>query len=327
MPKTLKEAIEFYSNEQTCIDTVAMLRWPEGKPVCPKCGAVEQERKHYWLDSQKRWKCYACRKQFSVKVNSVFEDSPLPLSKWLMSMWMLVNCKNGVSSHEIARAIGISQKAAWHLLHRIRHVLGTTPETMMGGPGCVVSCDETYVGGLVKFMHRSAVRKRFLGMPTSGNSPIHKTPVFGMHDRETRQVRATVVPNVNRETLQNAILENVHKKTTVHTDQWRGYETLAAKDFIHETVNHMQEFVRGQVHTQAMENFWSLLKRGLKGTYVAVEPYHLDRYVQEQVFRFNNRATKENPLTDADRFTLALSQVAGKRLQFKELTGKVSGSC
>ena len=326
MPKTLKEAIEYYSDEQVCIDTVAMLRWPEGKPVCPKCGQAEGERKHYWLATQKRWKCYACRKQFSVKVDSVFEDSPLHLSKWLMAMWLLVNCKNGVSSYEIARSIGISQKAAWHLLHRIRYVLGNMEESLIGGPGCVVSCDETFVGGLVKNMHRTTVAKRFKGMPTAGNSPTHKTPVMGMHDRETRQVRARVVPNVNRETLQNMILANIQRKTTLHTDQWRGYQEIAARDFVHETVKHMQEFVRGQVHTQGIENFWSLLKRGLKGTYVAVEPLHLDAYVQEQVFRYNNRATVDNPLTDTDRFALALSQIAGKRLQFKELIGKVPGS-
>jgi transposase-like protein len=150
-----------------------------------------------------------------------------------------------------------------------------------------------------------------------------KTPVLGMLDRSSRQVRAKVIPNVKRETLQNEILSHIEKKSTIYTDQWVGYEKLTANDFVHDTVNHLKEYVRGQVHTQGMENFWSLLKRGLRGTYVAVEPFHLDRYVDEQVFRYNNRATKENPLDDADRFMLAVSQIAGKRLTYAELTGKV----
>ena len=145
---------------------------------------------------------------------------------------------------------------------------------------------------------------------------------MGMLDRETRQVRARVVPNVKRETLQNAILDQIEKGSTVYTDRAVGYDNLAAREFVHETVNHVEEYVRGEVHTQSIENFWSLLKRSLRGTYVAVEPYHLDAYVGEQVFRFNNRATKDNPLNDADRFSLAVSQIAGKRLTYAQLTGK-----
>lgn len=337
MPKTLKEAVQYYADEQVCIDTVAALRWPEGKPVCPKCGTVEGERKHYWFATQKRWKCYACRKQFSVKVDSVFEDSPLSLSIWLMAMWMLVNCKNGVSSYEIARTTGISQKAAWHLLHRIRYALGRTPQTLIGGAGQVVEADEVYLGGEPKNRHRSvrgeAIQRRMqqCGVgnryrSTAGRG-TEKIPVFGVLDRETRQVRAQVLPYVRRDVLMEAILSNVEKRSRIHTDGLRDYRSLKALDFVHETVDHIREYVRGDVHTNGIENFWSLLKRGLKGTYVAVEPFHLDKYLDEQIFRFNNRATKDNPLNDTDRFALALSQIAGKRLQFKELTGKVSGSC
>lgn len=150
-----------------------------------------------------------------------------------------------------------------------------------------------------------------------------KAAVMGMLDRETRKVRAKMIPNVKREVLQAEILEHIEKKSTVYTDGWVGYDNLAAQDFVHETVNHVEEYVRGQVHTQGIENFWSLLKRGLKGTYVAVEPFHLDRYLDEQMSRYNNRATKDNPLTDADRFALALSRVANKRLTYAELTGKL----
>jgi len=146
---------------------------------------------------------------------------------------------------------------------------------------------------------------------------------MGMLDRDLREVRAKVIPNVKREVLQSEIIEGIEKGSTVYTDGYSSYDRLSAQDYIHETVNHVEEYVRGEVHTQGIENFWSLLKRGLKGTYVAVEPFHLDRYVTEQIFRYNNRATKDNPLNDSDRFLLALSQVAGKRLTYAELTGKV----
>jgi transposase-like protein len=208
------------------------------------------------------------------------------------------------------------------MLHRIRLAMESKSFVKFGGPeSAPVEVDETFVGGRIQNMHHSKVRAKYKGKPVGGWS--QKAIVMGMRDRETRQVRAKVIPDVNRETLQNEILANIEKKSKVYTDQAQGYYNLSRRDFVHDTVNHMQEYVRGQVHTQGIENFWSLLKRGLKGTYVAVEPFHLDRYVTEQVFRFNNRATKDNPLTDADRFMLAVSQISGKRLTYAELTGKV----
>ncbi len=292
------------------------MRWPNGV-VCGLCGADQP----YYLKTQKRWKCRKCRKQFSVKVNSIFEDSPISLSKWLPALWLLVNCKNGISSHELARDLGVTQKTAWFILHRLRLALDHKTVDKIGGRrGGPIEIDETFVGGAAKNMH--AARRSAL---KSGLKGDHKTVVMGMLDRNTRQVRAKVIPNVKRETLQNEILNQVERKTPIYTDAAPGYDFLNVRDFVHETVNHLEEYVRGEVYTQGIENFWSLLKRGLKGTYVAVEPFHLDRYVAEQVFRFNNRATKDNPLDDADRFLLALSQVANKRLTFKELTGK-SGS-
>ncbi|HZL29042.1 MAG TPA: IS1595 family transposase [Acidobacteriaceae bacterium] len=307
-PHTLTEAIRYYSNVQTCIDAVAALRWADGKPVCPKCHVVEGERKHYWLDAQKRWKCYSCRKQFSVKVGSIFEDSPLSLDIWLIALWMLCNCKNGVSSYEIGRATGIAQKSAWFVLQRCRLVLKDVKHVQIeGGP---VETDESFIGGKPKNMH--AKRRKQIGQKD------HKTPVMGMLNRETRQVRTMVIPNVKRETLQNKILEHVALGSTVYTDGAAGYDKLASLDFIHETVNHVDEYVRGSVSTQAIENFWSCLKRTLNGTYIAVEPFHLDRYLDEQVFRFNNRIN----MNDGDRFVKALSQVGGKRLTWVELTGK-----
>ncbi len=319
-PKTLQQAIQYFSDEQTCIDTVAMMRWPNGVR-CPYC-IGENATRPYYLKTAKRWKCRSCRNQFSVKKFSIFEDSPIPLQKWLPALWMLVNCKNGISSYEIHRDLGISQKSAWFVLHRLRLAVKTgNLGTKLGGTESGgVEVDETFVGGKLKNMHRDR-RARFAAESGHTGGPTGKTVVMGMLDREARQVRAKVVPNVKRETLQNEILDNVKYGSPVYTDDAVPYDGLAHK-YVHEVVNHMEKYVDGKVHTNGIENFWSLLKRNLKGTYVAVEPFHLERYVDEQVFRFNNRATADNPLTDSDRFLLALSQVAGKRLTFAELTGK-----
>jgi transposase-like protein len=204
------------------------------------------------------------------------------------------------------------------MLQRIRYALQNGLWGKMGGNGGPVEVDETFIGGKPKNMHAS--RRNSLHLAFRGRD--NKTPVMGMLDRESRQVRAKVIPNAKREALQRHILNEIEKGSTVYTDGWTGYDNLAAQDYVHETVTHMQEYVRGKVHTNGIENFWSLLKRGLNGTYVAVEPFHLHRYVDEQAFRYNNRATKDNPLTDYDRFILALSQVSGKKLTYAELTGK-----
>jgi transposase-like protein len=316
-PKTLLEAIRYFSSEQVCIDAIASLRWPDGHPVCPNCNVVEGERKHYWLATQRRWKCYACRKQFSVKVGTIFEDSPIGLDKWMVALWMLCNCKNGVSSYEIARGTGITQKSAWFVLQRLRLVLKTVPVHAMGWtPRDPIEIDETYIGGKPRNMH--AKRRMAMG------DTDHKTIVMGMLSRDTREVRATVIPDAKRVTLQAQILKNVGRSSHVFTDQHVGYDGLAkVNDYVHKTVNHMEEYVNGRVHTQGIENFWSLLKRTLSGTYVAVEAVHLDRYLDEQTYRFNNRKN----MNDGTRFRKALSQVAGKRLTYAELTGKVPASC
>jgi transposase-like protein len=312
-PKTLQEAITYFADPGNCVEYLVAQRWPDGV-VCPTCGRTDVSyvpKRQVWQCKTRHPKC-----QFSVKVGTIFEDSPIPLDKWLMAMWMVANCKNGISSWEIHRSLGVTQKTAWFMLHRIRLAMKDEHVGKLGsGP---VEVDETFIGGKVANMHRKAVRRRNIGR-TGGSD---KAAVMGLLDRDSRQVRAKVVPNVKRETLQNEILAQVERKSTVYTDGHVGYDHLAAKDYIHETVNHVEEYVRGQVHTQGIENFWSLLKRGLKGTYVAVEPFHLDRYVDEQVFRFNNRATKDNPLNDSDRFALVVSQIVGRRITYKELTGK-----
>lgn len=323
-PKTLLEAIQYFSDEQVCIDTVAGMRWPDG-PICPEC----ETENPYYIKTQKRWKCRECRIQFSVKRGSIFEDSPISLTKWLPAMWLLVNCKNGISSYEISRDLGVTQKTAWFMLQRLRLVLkAMNMDSKLGGPdGGEVEIDESFVGGKLKNMHRSKIKGLKLARIDRDKHEYqtrypNKTAVLGMLDRDTRQVRAKVVPDVKRETLQKEILNNVHHGSAVYTDQAVAYDKLK-QNFIHDTVNHVDAYVKGRVHTNGLENFWSLMKRNLAGTYVAVEPFHLDRYLDEQMFRFNNRATKDNPLDDADRFLLALSQVANRRLTYAELTGKL----
>jgi transposase-like protein len=314
-PKTLTDAIRFYADPMNCINAVKEMRWADGEPECPHCSA----KRNYWLAKQMRWKCAKCRKQFTAKTGTVFEDSPISLDKWLIGIWLVANCKNGISSYEIARHVGVTQKSAWFMLHRIRYALQNGSLEQFGGPESgPVEVDETFIGGKPKNMHLKARLKMKQG--------VHANPkmtVMGMLDRESRQVRAKVIPNAKRDVLQAEIMREIEQGSTVYTDGWTGYDNLKAHNYVHETVTHINEYVKGQVHTQGIENFWSLLKRGLNGTYVAVEPFHLSRYVDEQVFRFNNRATKDNPLTDYDRFMLALSQISGKRLTYAELTGKV----
>jgi transposase-like protein len=318
-PKTLQQAIRYFTDEQVCIDTVAQIRWPNG-PVCPAC----EHKEHYYLKTQKRWKCKECYKQFTVKLGTIFEDSPLGLDKWLVALWMLVNCKNGISSYEVSRALGVTQKSAWFMLHRLRLALQSGSISKLGSTGGEVEVDETYVGGRAKNMHRDR-RLRLAQIRSQrirGNVKMEKAVVMGILDRKEAKVRAAVIPNVRRETLQNIVLEEILGGSKVYTDQNPAYCGLA-KEYAHDIVNHLERYVNGRVHTNGLENFWSLLKRGLKGTYVAVEPFHLSCYVDEQVFRYNNRGNKDVPMNDADRFSLALSQIAGKRLTFAEVTGKV----
>jgi transposase-like protein len=315
-PKTLKQAIEFFADPKNCREYLVAYRWPDGVE-CPRCGSKNVK----FSEKYNRWQCgsHHERRQFTLKTGTIFEESPLGLDKWLAAMWLLVNSKNGISSWEVSRAIGVTQKSAWFMMHRLREVLEPQNKgaKLGGNSSGPVEIDETFVSPDPKKMHpgRRARLKQ-------GQRDYTKAVVLGMLDREARQVRAMVIPNVKRETLQREILTHVENKSAVYTDQFASYEFLKARDFIHETVNHMEEYVRGEVHTQGIDNFWSLLKRGLSGTYISVEPFHMDRYLAEQVFRYNNRATKDNKLTDADRFALAVSQIVGKRLTYKELTGK-----
>jgi transposase-like protein len=332
--KTLQDAIVFFSDATRCREYLTEQRWPNGVD-CPRCGSKDV----LFLEKYNRWHCRAKHDapQFTLKTGTVMEDSPIGLDKWLPAFWLLANCKNGISSYELHRALGVTQKSAWFMLHRIRLAMESDNAGKMGGSdGGPVEVDESFIGGDPKNKHKqkTAVVPRLI-QDEQGKTIINpaakkntgrrtvKIPVMGMLDREARKVRAKVIPHVDRAILQEAILENVSHGSTVYTDKLGAYANLNTLEFVHEAVNHVDEYVRGSVHTNGIENFWSLLKRGLKGTYVAVEPFHLDRYVTEQVFRYNNRTTKDNPLDDADRFTLAVSQIVGKRLTYAELTGKV----
>jgi transposase-like protein len=335
-PETLQKAIVMFSDPQKSFEAAVEFRWPGSNVTCPRCGGA----KHSFIKTRRIWFCYACKKQFTVKVGTIMEDSPIGLDKWMIALWMLANCKNGISSYELAKVLGIRQNSAWFMLHRIREAMKGNQDFKLGGDeGGPIEADETWVGGEPKNRHLSkrnlapkyikndrGFEQRNPEYRTEAGRATLKTPVFGILDRERRQARARVVPNVKRETLQAGILDGVSKKSTIYTDENPGYNSLGAQEYIHEAVNHTREYVRGEVHTNGLENFWSLLKRTLRGTYVAVEPFHLDHYLDEQVFRFNNRATKDNKLTDADRFAAVMAQVAGKRLTYAELTGKGTDS-
>jgi len=313
-PKTLRDAIRYFSDEQVCIETVASLRWPNG-PICPKCGHKE----HYYLATQKRWKCKngECSKQFSVKVGTIFEDSAIALDKWLIALWMLVNCKNGISSYEVGRGLGITQKSAWFVLHRLRLALRSGSMEMVGGDGKHVEVDETFIGGAARFMHPDR-RKRMI----TERGAKDKTAVIGILERGGK-VHAELVGNRKKHLLETKVRAHVKAGSAIYSDNFASYDRLNSLGFRHAVVDHAEKYVDGQVHTNGLENFWSLVKRGLKGTYISAEPFHLFRYLDEQVFRYNNRGSKENPVNDGDRFQLALSQIAGKRLTFAEVTGKV----
>jgi transposase-like protein len=319
-PKTLQEAINYFADPERAFVYAVNWRWPDGVITCPRCG----HDKHSFIKTRWLWFCKGCKKQFTVKVGTIFEDSPIPLDKWMTGMWMLVNCKNGVSSYELSRTIGITQKSAWFVLQRIRAVLQPETGTKVGGEGSTVEADETVIGGKLKNMHGR--RKQEMGLGQYGGFRRHQSYVMGVLDRDARQVRATVLSTPRREPMEAMIRDHVEPGTTMMTDAHTGYDRLK-NYFSHEVINHMEAYVRGRVHTNGIENFWSLLKRGLNGTYISVESFHLFRYVDEQVFRYNNRGGKkrEDRVTDSDRFNLALSKIAGKRLTFAEVTGK-SGS-
>jgi transposase-like protein len=302
-PRTLLEAVTYFSDLDVATDFVANLRWPNG-PVCPNCGG----REHSYLTTRRLWKCKSCKRQFSVKVGTIFEDSAIPLSKWLPAIWLIANSKNGISSHELGRATGMTQKSAWFVLHRVRLAMQRGTFDKFSGH---VEVDETFIGGKARNMHKDVRKRRIHG--TGGTD---KTIVLGIRERGG-EIRASVVSDTRAVTLHPHVYGNVEKGASVYTDTFPTYRGLG-RDFSHATVDHAEAYVVGQVHTNGLENFWSLLKRGLHGTYVSVEPFHLFRYLDERLFTYNLRK-----LTDFERFTEVLRSAAGRRLTYDQLTGNV----
>jgi transposase-like protein len=311
-PKTLRDAILFFADYENCRAAVEAIRWPEGIVSCPTCGSAHVT----YLASVRRYKCYAKhpKAQFSLKVGTIFEDSAIGLEKWLPALWLLTNCKNGISSYELARALGVTQKTAWFMLSRLR--LALQDEQTGGKLRGEVECDESYIGGASRFMH-VAKRKRVGVKP--GRAIAGKVAVMGLLDRHGRdgfsQMRTEILPGMRKRHVQANVYKHVESGATLHTDAFPSYEGLHA-DYVHNVIDHAETYVDGNVHTNGCENFWSLLKRAIKGTYVSIEPFHLFRYLDEQCFRFNNRGTN-----DATRFALALKGILNKRLTYSALTG------
>ncbi|MGH6736857.1 MAG: IS1595 family transposase [Acidobacteriota bacterium] len=307
-PKTLIEAIRYFSDPDVALNTLVELRWPSGVH-CPTCGRTDVR----FIATRRIWECKEKhpKRQFSAKVGSIFEDSPIGLDKWFAAIWMVANCKNGISSYELHRSLGVTQKTGWFMLHRIRLAMQAGSFFKMDGE---TEADETFVGGLAKNMHKKRRKSTVTGTGGSG-----KTVVMGILERKGKRkasrVRARVMPNTQKETLQREIREAVELGSCINTDAWAGYRGLSP-DYVHEVVDHAVEYARGTVHTNGLENFWSLLKRTIKGTYVSVEPFHLFRYLDEQAFRFNER--EDN---DGGRFRIVLSSVTGKRLTYRQLIG------
>ena len=310
-PKSLQEAIVYFSNPDNCIDYLAVRRWPNGV-ICPGCGF----EKVSYNAKRRTWKCpkIHAKREFSIKVGSVCEDSAIPLDKWLTALWLLSNCKNGISSCELARDLDVTQKTAWFILHRIR--LAMQDETFGSKLGGEVEVDETFIGGKARNMHLEKRERRITG--TGGKD---KTIVFGALERGGK-VRTVVVDDRKKKGLHARVKEHVEAGAALYSDALKSYDGLA-QDYAHQVIDHAEKYVDGQVHTNGLENFWSLLKRGIAGSYVSVEPFHLFRYLDEQVFRYNNRATKKRDITDFDRFDMAVRKIFGKRLTFAELTGKL----
>ena len=308
-PKTLLDAVRHFSDLGVCHAHMIRLKWPDGRIVCPKCGGDKVGA----IASRRMMQCKAkeCRKQFSAKVGTIFEDSPLPLSSWFVAVWAIANAKNGISSCELARALGVTQKTAWFMLHRIRLAMKTETFRKLTGE---VEIDETFIGGKAKNMHKSRREKVI-----QGRGAVGKTVVLGALERgnaaekKPSQVVATVVPSTDAQSLIPEIVRTVDKSATVYTDASQSYSALALTH-LREFIDHATTYVSGRVHINGLENFWSCLKRTLKGTYIRATPFHLFRYLDEQVFRFNHRKKD-----DAGRFDLVMKTVLGRRLTFREL--------
>ena len=319
-PTTLTAAIRHFASLENCREYLVSRRWPDGV-TCPTCGSD----KVYFDSSRPGWECKTRhpKRKFTLKTGTVFEDSALGLDKWLPAVWMIANMRNGVSSHELARSLGVTQKTAWFMLQRIRLAMqDDNPRDKLSGH---VEADETFIGGKARNMHPGR-RARMLKGRESGT--FGKAIVMGVLERNSpdkpSRVRTSVVNTRRRHAVLTEIRRNVDMNgtSTVYTDALPSYERpkqwTPRDKYAHKVIDHTEAYVNGAIHTNGMENYWSLLKRTLKGTYVSVEPFHLFRYLDEQAFRFNLRKNAN----DADRFSAAIRGIVGKRLRYDALTGK-----
>jgi transposase-like protein len=315
MPKTLIEAVRYFAKPENCREYMVSRRWPNGV-TCPVCGS----KAVYFDSSRNGWECKTRhpKRKFTLKTGTIFEDSALGLDKWLPCVWMIANCKNGISSWEIHRALGVTQKTAWFMLHRVRLAMQAEDGGKIGGD---VEVDETYIGGRARNMHASKKRRVMEG---KRGGVVGKMAVMGLLDRHGKdavsQMRTVILQGRKRGHMQPVVREHVEAGSSVYTDSHPSYVGLDS-EFTHGVIDHAEAYVDGQVHTNGCENFWSLLKRGLKGTYVAVEPFHLFRYLDEQCFRFNERTA-----TDSERFDSVLNAIVGRRLTYADLIGPTSAS-
>jgi transposase-like protein len=307
-PETLQEAMKYFDDDERAFNYMKQVRWPSGVVTCYHCGS----EKHSFISTRKIWKCKDCKKQFSIRLGTIFNDSPIGFDKWICATWLIANAKNGISSYELGRSLGVCQKTGWFMLSRIRLALQNGSIMKLGG---TVEVDETFIGGKARNMHADV--KKAKNIKTGG---VSMTPVQGLLERKTGKQASRVILKVvdtrKRAELQGNVREYVLKGSEVHTDELRSYRGLN-DEYTHQVINHAECYVKGHVHTNGMENFWSLLKRTIKGTYVNVEPFHLFRYLDEQAFRFNERKDKDG---DKGRFIKAISGIIGKRLTWKQLT-------
>lgn len=300
--RTLVDLLTYFENEQICRDYLEIIRW-EGILECPYDDCKKDKHIAKFKDG-KRYKCPACDRTYSVKVGTIFEDSKIPLRKWYAGIYLITSHKKGISSCQLARDLGVTQKTAWYMNHRVRHSLGWEPEAKLNG---TIEADETFIGGKEANKHKS---KRTEG--TQGRSVVTKTPVAGIVERDG-ELRAKVVKDTTGNSLRQFVYENVERGSQLHTDEWWGYKGLE-KLFGHSVIKHNEnEYVKGDCHTNTMEGFWSLLKRGVVGIYHSMSNKHLQKYVDEFVFRYNTRE-----LTESDRFNFMLSNMAS-HLPYKQL--------
>lgn len=295
---TLLELFNMFPDNSTAEQWFVESRWPNGI-CCAYCDSdnVNTKASHKTMP----YRCNTCKKRFSVKTNSLMHASNISYQKWVIAVYLVTTSLKGVSSMKLHRDIGVTQKTAWYMLQRIRAFYIEAHEPFEGE----VEVDESYFGGKESNKHESKKLK-------AGRGTVGKTAVVGMKNRETNKVQAEVVETTDKETLQGFVVENTTPETTVYTDEARAYSGLPRE---HEAVGHsVGEYVRGQAHTNGLESFWSMLKRGYTGTYHHISPKHLHRYVDEFSGRHNIR-----PLDTIDQMELIVRQAAGKRLPYQEL--------